>query len=301
MSTPAAASSHTSRLVLITGATGRQGGAAARSLLARGVPVRALTRSPSSAPAGVLAALGAEIVQGDLDDAASLTRAMDGVSGVFSVQDPWAHGVAREVEQGTRLADVARQAGVRHFVYGSVACADQPTGVPHFESKGRVERHIQAIGLPATIIRPVFFMELLLPTYDKARYVWGMLGRVLGRAGRVQLTSARDIGHLAADAFTDPDAHVGRVLELAAEELRYEELVATYRSAFGKKPASFSPPLAIVGLFDREAATNFRWIGRHGWHLDLAAQRARYPWMTDFKAFLAAHHLPLDKTHTASS
>ena len=287
MPTAPPASPPTPRLVLVTGATGRQGGAATRALLARGVAVRALTRSPSSAAARALAALGAEIVQGDLDDAGSLTRALAGASGVFSVQDPWAHGVAREVEQGTRLADVSQQAGVRHFVYGSVAYADQPTGVPHFESKGRVERHIQALGLQATIIRPVFFMELLLPSYDKARYIWGMLARALGRSGRIQLTSAHDIGHLAADAFTDPDAHVGRVLELGAEELCYDELVACYRSAFGKKPASFSPPLWIVGLVDREAATNFRWIGRHGWHLDLAAQRARYPWMTDFETFLA--------------
>jgi uncharacterized protein YbjT (DUF2867 family) len=149
-----------SDVVLVTGATGQQGGAVARLLLSRGHKVRALTRKPQGEAAKALVGLGAEVVAGELDDAGSLEKALRGVWGVFSVQNTWEAGVEGEERQGKRLAELARKAGVSHFVYTSVASAHRRTGIPHFENKARIEETVRGLGFPSyTILRPVFFME----------------------------------------------------------------------------------------------------------------------------------------------
>ena len=132
------------RVILVSGATGQQGGAVARNLLERGFAVRALTRDPEKAAARELADLGAEVVSGDLEDRASIERVLDGVYGVFSVQKFLEAGVEGEVRQGVRLADAAKAAGVEHYVYSSVGSAHRETGIPHFESKWEVEEHVRA-------------------------------------------------------------------------------------------------------------------------------------------------------------
>jgi len=143
------------RLILVCGATGKQGGAVARSLLDRGFRVRALTRDPQKPEAQALAEQGAEVVQGDMEDRSAVDQVLvEGVYGVFSVQNFWETGYDREVQQGKMVADAARAAGVAHFVYSSVGSAHRKTGIPHFESKWEVEEHVREIGLPFTIFRP---------------------------------------------------------------------------------------------------------------------------------------------------
>lgn len=162
------------RVVLVTGATGKQGGAAARHLLAAGFGVRALTRDPEGPKARALADGGAEVVGGDLDAPDSLGRALEGVYGVFSVQNPFEHGTGGEVRQGIALADAAMATGVKHFVYSSVASAHRRTGIPHFDSKFEVEEHLRRTGLAHTILRPTYFME----NWDAgARAAWGGCSR----------------------------------------------------------------------------------------------------------------------------
>jgi uncharacterized protein YbjT (DUF2867 family) len=147
------------RLILVCGATGSQGGAVARSLLDRGFRVRALTREPQKPEAQALADEGAEVVQGDMEDRSAMDQVLvEGIYGVFSVQNFWEAGYDREVEQGKTVADVAKAAGVEHFVYSTVGSAHRQTGIPHFESKWEVEEHVREIGLPYTILRPAFFM-----------------------------------------------------------------------------------------------------------------------------------------------
>jgi len=148
------------RRVLVTGATGRQGGAVVRHMLPKGWKLRALTRDPGSHAARALTQKGVEVVQGDLEDAASIARAATGVYGIYSVQDFWAVGAKREVQQGKNVADAAKKADVKHFVYSSVGGAERNTGIPHWESKWEVEKHIRSLGLPATVIRPAAFMEM---------------------------------------------------------------------------------------------------------------------------------------------
>ena len=144
--------------VLVTGATGHQGGAVLRSLREKGIPVRALTRNPDKPEVRALVGHGTEVVRGDLDDKASLTRALEGVDSVYSVQEA-TEDPESEVRRGVTLIEAATRQRLSLFVYSSVGSADRNTGIPHFDSKARIEERLRASGLPWVILRPVFFME----------------------------------------------------------------------------------------------------------------------------------------------
>jgi uncharacterized protein YbjT (DUF2867 family) len=127
------------RSILVCGATGKQGGAVARSLLERGFRVCALTRDPQKPEAQALAEQGAEVVQGDMENRSAVDQVLvEGVYGVLSVQSFWETGYDGEVQQGKTVADAARAASVDHFVYSSVGSAHRKTGIPHFESKWEI-------------------------------------------------------------------------------------------------------------------------------------------------------------------
>ncbi|MCA1703941.1 MAG: NmrA family NAD(P)-binding protein, partial [Actinobacteria bacterium] len=151
--------------VLVTGASGRLGGVAPL-LLAGGHRVRALTREPDSAAGLELRRLGASVVRGDFDDLQSLVAAAEGVDAIFATGTAHKAGPEGEVRHGMNVAEAAKAAGVGHFVYSSAAGADRGTGVPVFESKGQVERQIRSLGLPYTIIAPVYFMENLFNPWN---------------------------------------------------------------------------------------------------------------------------------------
>src|SRR5260370_42427919 len=150
---------NTDKTVLITGATGRQGGAVVRHMVPKGWKLRALTRHCSSYAAQRLAGQGVELVQGDLEDPISLERATRGVYGVYSVQDFWAVGARREVQQGINLGEAAKKAGVEHFVYSSVGGAERNSGIGHWESKSEIEKQVRKLGLPATIVTPAALLD----------------------------------------------------------------------------------------------------------------------------------------------
>jgi len=138
------------RTILITGVTGHQGGAVAQALRGSGFQLRGLTRTPDGERAAALARQGVDIVKGNLDDEATLRRALAGAWGVFGVQNTWEAGVEGEEAQGKRLATLAREAGVEHYVYTSVGSADKQTGVPHFDNKWRIEETCAAFASPRT-------------------------------------------------------------------------------------------------------------------------------------------------------
>jgi uncharacterized protein YbjT (DUF2867 family) len=147
-----------SGVVAVVGATGQQGGATARALLSAGVSVRALVRDPQKPAAQALAAAGAQLAVADFDDPASVQTAFDGVARVFAMTTMSSgRGTQGEVNDGILLADAVKAAGVEHLVYSSVGGAERHTGIPHFESKRRVEEHIESLGLPATFVRQTFF------------------------------------------------------------------------------------------------------------------------------------------------
>lgn len=224
------------RTILVTGATGQQGGATARHLLAQGWLVRILARDPNKPAAQALAQAGAEVVRGDNEDRASLDAALKGVYGVFSVQSFAQKGVGPEgeVRQGKALADAAKAAGVQHFVYSSAGGADRNTGVPQWESKGQIEQHIRAQNLPYTILRPVAFME----NYNWVRSLIrnGIFLKSGLRPDKTwQLIAVDDIGVFAALAFGQPDKFIGNAIEIAGDELTEQEIAAVFSRVIGRR------------------------------------------------------------------
>src|SRR5262249_46638615 len=134
----------------------------------RQLTVRALARDPQSDRAKALAGQGIEIAQGDMDDPASLQKAMSGVRGVYSVQDYFTVGAAREVREGRNMADAGLRDGGEHFGFSSVGGAERKSGIAHFETKWEIETHTRKLGLPATVIRPAGFMEnYFIPPLEK--------------------------------------------------------------------------------------------------------------------------------------
>lgn len=265
------------RVVLVIGATGRQGGAVARHLLRRGgFRVRALTRDPGKAPARELADAGAEIVRGDLDQPETLRPALEGVYGVFSVQNFWEAGYDREIRQGVAIAEAARDAGIEHFVYSSVASANRGTGLPHFESKWRIEQRIRELGLPYTILRPVFLMENWARMRDGIRA--GTLSTPLSPGRRLQQIAVDDIGAFAALAFADPGRWLGRELDIAGDEPKMEETAQAFSRVLGREVRYVQVPWdEFARRAGEEAAKMWRWFEDAGYDADIAALRELHP------------------------
>src|SRR5256884_4477083 len=205
------------RTILITGVTGNQGGAVAQALQGAGFHLSGLTRKPDSQRAAALARHGIGIVKGDLDDEATLRRALAGAWGVFGVQTPFEAGVEREEAQGTRLATLAREAGVEHYVYTSVGSAQKRTGIPHFDSKWRIEETVRGLHFPShVILRPVFFMENLLAPYSLQG---STLAVALGQGTKLQMIAVDDIGWFSARAFAGAATLNRRHIYLAGDVL----------------------------------------------------------------------------------
>jgi uncharacterized protein YbjT (DUF2867 family) len=266
------------RTVLVTGATGRQGGAVVRHMLPKGWKLRALTRNPSSHASRELARQGIEILQGDLEDPSSLERASRGVFGIYSVQDFWAVGAKREVQQGRNLADAAKKAGVQHFVYSSVGGAERNAGITHWESKWEVEKHIRKLALPATILRPAAFMETYHILEVEVGILKGKLADPIRGDKPYQTIATDDIGAFAALAFERPKDFIGLELEIAGSELTNPEAAKVFSRVMGK-PVKFQKlPMPLVRLvLGREFYEMFRWFNDAGFNADIPELRRRYP------------------------
>ncbi len=266
------------KTMLVTGATGRQGGAVVRHMLPKGWKLRALTRNPKSHEAQSLARQGVELIQGDLEDAASVARAAVGVYGVYSVQDFWAVGAKREVQQGKNVADAGKKAGVKHFVYSSVAGAERNTGIPHWESKWEVEKHIRSLGLPATMIRPVAFMEMYYVDQVEIGILKGKLADPIRGDKPYQTIATNDIGAFVALAFDRPAEFIGKELEIAGSELTNLEAAKVFSRVLGK-PVKFQKlPLPLVRLLlGKEFYLMFRWFNEAGFKADIPGLRRAYP------------------------
>lgn len=283
--------------ILVSGATGQQGGAVARHLLDRGFRVRALTRNSEQEAARKLAEGGAEVVEGDFLDRPSLDRALDGAYGAFSVQNFWTAGAEGEIRQGKAFADAAADAGVEHFVYSSVGSAHRDTGIVHFDSKWEIEEYIRDLDLPATILRPVFFMENWAGFKDAIQS--GTLALPLSPDTTLQQIAVDDVGAFAAMAFADPDEWIGREIDLAGDEPSMRETAATFTRVTGHEVRYRRMPWAdFEDQAGEESAVMFRWFEEVGYEADIEELREMHPELKRLEPFLREHGWAHERTST---
>jgi uncharacterized protein YbjT (DUF2867 family) len=255
------------RTILITGVTGQQGGAVARALHGTGFRLRGLSRKPDGERAAALARSGVEIIKGDLDDEVTLRRALAGAWGVFGVQNSLEGGVEREEAQGKRLATLARDAGVEHYVYTSVGSAHKRTGVPHFDSKGRIEDTVRGLRFPShVILRPVFFMENLVAPYTLQG---STLAVALAPGVKLQMIAVEDIGWFGARAFTHAAALNRREIDIAGDVRTMPEAAEILAKALGWPIAFAQTPIEQVRQFSKDVALMMEWFENVGYSADI--------------------------------
>ncbi len=277
------------KTIVITGATGSQGGATARALVRAGARVRGLTRNTDTPKAKALAALGVELVRGDLDDPASLASAFEGADGVYGVTDFFTNGIAGEITHGKRIADVAKEKKVPHLVFASVASADRAPSIPHFASKVEIEKHIAAIGQPATILGPTIFMEDL----TEKKYVppanWGMFRKIVGPDRPIHWIGVDDIGAIAAKVFFDRERFVGKKLAIATDRRSITEARSVFEAVDGKRPFAFAMPTWMFSrLVSDDLVKMWTWMASHEFDADVEATRKLLPEARDMTAWLRA-------------
>lgn len=293
--------------VLVTGATGKQGGAVAASLFARKVPVRALVRDETTAAARSLRERGAELVVGDFFDPASLRRAAEGTRAVFSVQHPDLADLENDAERvkGKNLIDAARAAGVPQLVHTSTS----GTGAHHrsapgwetergaarnyWESKAYLEDAVERAGFTHwTIVKPCFFMENFVR--PSMMFHGGTSDRLLTTIlpdTVLPIVAVQDIGEAVAEAIVDPPRFHRVALELASERLTMRAIAAALSEAL-KKPVvvpSLTPDEAIAqGLHPMFARPHAR-LNVHGSPAVPETARALGVRLTTFAEWLRTH------------
>lgn len=276
------------RPVVVAGATGKQGGAVAHRLLERGHAVRALTRNPTKPAAAALAAAGAEVVQADLEDRASLDRALEGAVAVFSVQDFLEAGVEAELRQGLNLTEAANAARIEHLVYSGAATMDRHTGVPHLDSKWQIEKRVRSLDLPWTIFRPAAFMEN-----------WAWDRETIERDGVISLpvrpdllyrqVSVIDIAAMAVLAFEQPTVWTGQIVSLAGDDLTPLGIAEVFERVLGRevryKRMSWETCRAMQG---EDLTLMYRYFSDFGMDGDPHMLKRWHPDALSFEAFLRA-------------
>lgn len=274
--------------VLVFGVTGLQGGSVTRALIAKGYEVVGVTRNIGSERAKVLVTEGVKLVQGDIFEAEKLVGIMSKVDAVFAVTTPYEEGAEREMAQGTALVEAAKKAEVKHLVFSSVSDADQNTGIPHFESKYKIEQEIISSGAPYTIVAPVYFMENLLSPWTIDTIKAGKVSMAFPADKLLQQISTEDIGKFVAEVVEGGEKHFGQRINIAGEELTGEELVKKL-SAISEKDfvyEGFSPEFLKETMPD--VATMFEWFDKVGYSANIEQLKADFPniSLTSYEAYL---------------
>jgi uncharacterized protein YbjT (DUF2867 family) len=263
--------------VLVTGATGRQGGGVARLLLSGGHHVRALTRNPSSPAASALRALGAEVVAGNFDDPASLVAAARGMDTAFAMSTPYVAGPDAERAEALTLIEALRTARVGRIVYSSVSDADRKTGIPHFESKVPAEEAVQATGAAWSIVAPVFFMENLTGPWYLPALQSGTWSMPMPADRKLQMIAAADLAKFTALVIERPETFNGRRINLASDDVSPNGVTASIARAAGRPLAFHAISPAAVREQNADFAAMFEWFDRVGYSADIAGLKRDYP------------------------
>ncbi len=269
-------------IILVGGATGRQGAAVVDELLARGYAVRALSRNPASEKAQALQSRGVEVVAGDYADSESLLAAMTGIRRMFFYS-----GFSRnEVSEGLNVIAAAKVSGITQLVYSSGAAADPANGVAG-SAKMQIEQALVASGVPFTVLRPVAFME----NFDRQQKRFATTGIAESRGPERELNfiSLADIGFFAGEAFDDTDRWLNQGVNIASDQMTVAEYVATFSRVMGREITYTQMPLEeYLAIFPKPLRPLFRWYDQVGYSADVDAFRAAYPDLTTLDDYLRA-------------
>jgi uncharacterized protein YbjT (DUF2867 family) len=271
------------RTVLVAGATGSQGGAAVDALLGRGHMVIALTRNPDSERARALFERGVTVAVGDFSDHDSLVRAARGADAAYAMTTPFETGTAAEIEQGLALVEAMKVAGIGHLVFGSVASADQGTDIPHFDSKHEVEKRLASLGVPYSIVAPVYFMDNLLAPWNRPALQEGKLTMAMPAERPLQQVAVSDIGAFAAALIERREAVFGKRYDIAGDELTGTEAAAVVAKASGREIRFEGFPPDALRSSSEDMALMFEWFDRVGYSADIEALRREFKevaWLT---------------------
>lgn len=263
--------------VLVTGATGNQGGAVIDHLLASETDfdVSGLTRDVSSDPASALESRGVDMVEGDLDDPDSIRPHVAAADAVFAVTNFWTQGYDTQVQQGKNLADVAAEEGVEQFVFSGVGSHHEDTGVPHFDSAWEIEQYADSLGIPMTVLQPVFFFQNLEAFVEDITE--GTIALPLAEGVALQMVDVDDVGHAAAVAFERPDDFVGERVALAGDELTLEETAEILSDVTGVAVEPVHVPIEdAYESFGEEFTVMCEWFNEVGYSADIDANEATF-------------------------
>jgi len=275
------------KIIAVTGATGQQGGAVARKLLADGWKVRALTRDLNKPAAQALGSSGAELAAGDMDSRSDLDAAFQGAYGVFSVQNYWLPNVGfdGEIKQGKNVADAAKAAGVQHLVYSSVGAAHRGMGQKHFESKWIIEQYIQSLNTPYTILRPAAFFENF--NWERPAITNGTFNALGLRPEKErQLIAVEDIAVFAALAFANRDRYLEKTIELAGDALTESQIADAFTKVIGR-PIKLTMPAGGGGRrSEEEMKAMFNFFNGEAYDADIPELRKLHPGLLTLEAYL---------------
>ena len=277
--------------IFVTGATGNQGGATVRNLLSKGFQAKALVRNTVVSATKLIAHENLEIIKGDLDEPASYREHLKNTDGVFC-NLIYTEGVEKETRQGIDLVNCSKEKNITHFVYSSVIGCDLNTGIPHWESKFKIENQLKASGINFTIIRPSSLYENLLIPDVKKRILKGKLVLPTSKNKVQQFISSEDVGKLATIVFSDPEKYQGRTITLAAEQMDGGELAMLFSKIMGKEIKFQQLPMFITRLvMGSNLAKMFRWINNNDalFVKDIPTLKNEFPGMLSFEEWMKAH------------
>lgn len=275
--------------IFVTGATGNQGGGATRNLLSKGFYVKALVRNPAALK--LAAQENLEIIKGDLDDVNSYRHHLTGCDGVFC-NLVFINGIDKEIKQGFELVNAAKENNVKHFVYASVMGCDLNTGIPHWESKNKIEQHVKASGMSYTILRPSSLYENMLIPQVKSRILKGKLVLPTDKTTVQQFISSEDVGKIATTVFSNREKYDGRTINLATEQMDGEQLASTFSKVMGRQIKFQHLPMFITRLvMGRDLAKMFRWVNNNDTRFvrDIQGFRNEFPGMLSLEEWIKIH------------
>ncbi len=266
-----------SKVIAVSGATGQQGGSVALELRNAGYKVRALTRKLDSPAAKALAKSGAEVIQTEFTNSASLESALTGVDAFFLVTTPFESGTELEIDQGIAAVDAAVKARVPYIVFSSVSDANTKTGVPHFDSKYEIEKHLSTSGIPFSVIAPVFFYENMLAPFVIPGLKEGAFAQAMPEDSKLQMVSLRTIGSVAALALVNRERFEGKRINLAGDNLSGKDVAKILGDAIGKPLMYSEVPLEAVMSQSEDMGLMYKWFTDVGYSADIDGLKAAYP------------------------